>query len=179
MTMHQIILVDDESNVLNAIRRELMRTGAYEVEVYDNAREAMDRMIEKQFDLIISDYRMPQINGVQLLTHAKETQPDAIRLILSGYSDLDALLGAINEAEIYRFISKPWNEHDLRSTIQKALEYKEMLSENKRLAEQVREQQKQLDREARLLAALEAECPGITKVEWQEDGSIYLDESET
>jgi len=86
-------------------------------------------------------------------------------------------LGAINEAEIFRFINKPWNDHELILTIEQALKYKDMLAENLYLANQVREQSEQLSKTDKILAKLEKESPGITQVNWSDDGSISLDEN--
>ena len=132
----------------------------------------MARATAVPFDLVLSDYRMPVMDGVDFLTRLKATQPDTMRLILSGYSDLKALLQAINEAEIHRFISKPWNDYELKSTIALALAHRATRLENKRLADQVRAQQSQLED---LLGKLEAEAPGITKVCLDEDGAIVID----
>ncbi|HEC17547.1 MAG TPA: response regulator [Sedimenticola sp.] len=176
--MSRLMIVDDEEHILKALRRSLGRGTGWEVEVFQGGREALERAREEAFDLFISDYRMPGMNGVEFLVAAKELQPEAMRVILSGYSDLDGLLGAINEAEIYRFISKPWQDYELRSTVEQALKLRAALVENRRLADQVRAQQEQLDEQARVLAELEAESPGITHVDWTEDGAIILDEND-
>ena len=175
--MHKVILVDDEENVLKALKRTLA-TEAYDVETYSNGTDALDRAKNTVFDLVLSDYRMPVMDGVAFLTELKKLQPDSMRLILSGYSDLEALLAAINQAEIYRFISKPWQDYELKSIIGQALAHRTVLLENRRLADQVRAQQTQLAEQQKILEKLEAESPGITQVRWAEDGSIILDEDD-
>ena len=175
--MYRILLVDDEENILKALRRTLGRKRDWEIETRTRAEEALRCMRVTNFELVLTDYRMPEMDGVQFLIQVKRLQPEAMRLIISGYTDLEALLGAINEASIYRFISKPWNDYDLVTTLEQALSYRDTLVENRRLADQVRAQRQQLDRQQTALEELEARYPGITKVDWEPDGSFYLDEN--
>ncbi len=175
--MHKIMLVDDEENVLKALKRTLA-TESYEIETYSNGADALERAKKAQIDLVLSDYRMPVMDGVAFLVELRKLQPDAMRLILSGYSDLEAMLAAINQAEIYRFISKPWQDYELRATINQALAHRAVLLENKRLADQVRAQQTQLAEQQKILQKLETDSPGITQVRWAEDGSVILDEDD-
>ena len=174
--MYRILIVDDEENIVNALKRCLRKISDWEVETFTSGAEAVRRSQVSSFDLFISDFRMPEMNGVEFLSEAKQLQPNAARVILSGYSDLEALMGAINEAEIFRFINKPWNDHELILTIEQALKYKDMLTENLYLANQVREQREELSKNDKLLAKLEKDSPGITQVNWSDDGSISLDE---
>jgi len=176
--MYNILLVDDEENILKALKRSLRRKQDWEIETYTRAEEALRRMRVMNFELVLADYRMPEMDGVQFLSQVKLLHPEAMRLIISGYTDLDALLGAINEANIYRFISKPWNDYDLVATLEQALNYRHMLVENRRLADEVREQRRQLDRQQAALEELEAKYPGITQVDRAPDGSIRLDGSQ-
>lgn len=134
--MNRILLVDDEQNVLDALRRELQ--DEYEVEALVSPKDALTRCCETVFDLVIADYLMPDMNGVQFLKQFSEIQPDAVRLILSGNADIQGLLGAINETHIYHFIAKPWEEAELKSAIAQALNYRRILQENRRLAETYR-----------------------------------------
>jgi len=172
--MYKIMLVDDEENILNSLKRTLNRCKDWEVEIFSSGAEALKTAQVSSFDLFISDFRMPQMNGVEFLSEAKNLQPNAVRIILSGYTDLEALMGAINEAEIFRFLNKPWDDNELILTIQQALKYKDMLTENLYLANQVREQQEQLSEKDKILAKLEEESPGITKVKWSDDGAIDI-----
>lgn len=178
MAMHNIVLVDDEKNILSAIRRVLERNGGWRVFAFDAPRSALDHMGGTDTSLILSDYRMPGMNGVEFLTEAKVLQPDAIRLILSGYSDLNAVIGAINQAEIYRFVSKPWNDYDLVATLQQALDYRDVLVENKRLADQVRRQNDELERRKSALDEMQSKHPALFDVDWGPDGSIILNDDE-
>ena len=97
-------------------------------------------------------------------------------MILSGYADLNALVGAINEAKIYRFLAKPWNDYELVSAIAEALAYRDLLAERERLADEARLAQGKLSPEEAELKRLERLEPGLTKVNWGPDGSVILDE---
>lgn len=134
--MHKILLVDDEENVLNALRRELR--GLYEIETFTSAAAAIERCRETTFDLVISDYQMPEMNGVQFLIQVGQIQPDTSRLVLSGQAHIDALISAINETHIYRFLSKPWDKSELQSNIVQALAFRAIVLENRHKADAYR-----------------------------------------
>ena len=157
-------------------KRSLRKVSGWEVETFTSVTEALRRAGSSSFDLFISDFRMPEMNGVEFLTEIKKIQPNSARIILSGYTDLEALVGAINEAEIFRFINKPWNDYELILTIEQALKYKDMLTENLYLANQVREQKSKLNENDKILTKLEEQSPGITHVNWSDDGSITIDD---
>lgn len=136
--MAHILLVDDEQNILNALRREL--GVGHDVETFTSPREALQRAKATEFDLVVTDYRMPDMDGVSFLERFAQNQPDAMRLILSGQADMDALLKAITISHAYRFLSKPWDKFDLEAIITQALSYREAMLENRRLAEAFRQQ---------------------------------------
>lgn len=136
--MYRILLVDDEQNILSALRRELQSD--YALEAFDSPREALQRCRDVRFDLVIADYRMPEMDGVEFLKHFGELHPDAVRLMLSGQADFDALVGTVNEVHIYRFIDKPWDKTGLAATLAEALAHREQILENRRLAERYRRQ---------------------------------------
>ncbi len=171
----KILLVDDEPNVLRALARILKQ---YNVTSLTSGEEALSLAKEQPFDLVISDFRMPGMDGVHFLNRFMQLQPDTIRIILTGYADLDNAQAAINQAEVFRFINKPWNNADIDNAVQRGLELKYVLEENRRLADQVREQQKLLAEKDAIINALEAEEPGITKVNWSDDGAIVLDDED-
>ena len=171
------MLVDDEVNILSALQRVFARE-PYEIETFTDATTALMRAKEANFDLVLSDYRMPEVDGVSFLTLFRTLQPDTARLILSGFADLDALLGAINDAHISRFICKPWHDGELRTAVSQALAHRAMLLENRRLADIVRRQEQELNRQQIELVRLEREHPGITHVQRGNDGSILLDDTD-
>ncbi|GAA3924973.1 response regulator [Litoribacillus peritrichatus] len=174
--MYRIMIVDDEEQILRALGRILKRNGEWEFETYSRPDDALKRIQTTPFDLILSDYRMPGMNGVEFLTEVKKFQPDSARLILSGQADLGGLLGAINEAEIFRFIDKPWDDYDLITTMKQALVHRDMVLTNRMLADQVRQQQASIDLQRKELERLEASSPGLTKVNWGPNGEIILEE---
>ena len=173
--MYRIMVVDDEQNILNAIRRITRKEKDWEVEFFESPGEALKRAHGGHYELFLSDFRMPVMDGVQFLTETKQIHPDAMRVILSGYTDLEALLGAINKAEIFRFISKPWMDYDLVTTLKQALGLRDMLIENRTLAEEVRAQRVELEKRKTALERLMETNPVLAHVEWASDGSIILD----
>lgn len=181
---YRIMLVDDEEGILKALRRLLLATPCIyhgdvyklEVEIFSSPRAALERARQQAFDLVLSDYRMPEMDGVAFLKAVREIQPEAARMILSGYADLNALVGAINEAKIYRFLAKPWNDYELVSAIAEALAYRDLLAERERLADEARLAHGKLSPEEAELKRLERLEPGLTKVNWGPDGSVILDE---
>lgn len=168
----KILLVDDEPNVLRSLIRLLKD---YQLTTFSSGEEALLAAQETSFDLVISDYRMPGMNGVEFLTFFKAIQPDAIRMILSGYADLNGMQHAINDAQVFRFINKPWNPLEITNAVTRGLEHRAILLENIALANEVRQQRLLLDEKNAIIKALEAEEPGITKVNWADDGSIIID----
>lgn len=177
--MRKILLVDDETNILHALRRTLTRAFAGQdvrIELFDDPRAALERAAETVFDLVISDYRMPTMDGVTFLKAFRELQPDSVRLILSGTTDFDILVSAINEAEIQRYLIKPWADEEVVDTVRTALEKRAQTLEDRRLADEMRLQQGGITVEELELRRLEEQEPGITKVKWGPDGSVLLDE---
>lgn len=181
--MSRIMIVDDEESILKSLQRLLRhvpctyggKTFTLAVSVFSKPEEALAHARHEPFDLFISDFRMPVMDGVEFLKAAKALQPDAARLILSGYADLNALLRAVNEVGIERFIGKPWNDYELTSAIAQALAHRELLLENRELANLVRMEMGDSNPEQVEAQRLESMEPGITQVNWGPDGSILLD----
>lgn len=184
--MYRIMIVDDEENVLKALKRLLTAAPCYhegvtyklEVETYTSPRAALERAQETPFAVFISDFRMPDINGTEFLTQVCRLQPDSVRMILSGYPDLDGLVDAINQARIARFIAKPWNDYDLISIIGQALAYRDMLLENRRLADECRISSAAKIPEALVQNGQRLRQPDATKTgHWGPDGSAVCDDT--
>ncbi len=181
--MSRILIVDDEEAILKALRRLLRvapcsygnRVFTLEVDTCDSPVAAVEMARGEAYDLFISDYRMPVMDGVEFLKATKTIQPDAARLILSGYADLNALMRAVNEVGIDRFIGKPWNDYELIAAIAQALAHRELLLENQQLANLVRLEMGDTTPEELEANRLEAIEPGITAVNWGPDGSVMLD----
>jgi len=127
-----LLLVDDEPNIVSALKR-LFRRDGYAILTANSGDEGLALLAAHKIDLIISDQRMPGMTGVEFLRAAKALYPDTIRIVLSGYTELQSVTDAINEGAIYRFLTKPWEDEPLREQISKAFEYKELLEENRQL----------------------------------------------
>ncbi len=140
---YRILAVDDEVNILHSLRR-LLRKENYELLLANSAEEGLNILEKGEVNLIISDQRMPGMKGVEFLKRVMELYPDTIRIILSGYTDVNAITAAINEGHIYQFILKPWNDEELKSIIRRALEQWELQMENKRLVEKIKRQNEEL-----------------------------------
>ena len=119
-TRARVLFVDDEPRILLSLKA-LFRPH-YEVSGAIGGPAAIEILKNQPVDVVVSDQRMPLMTGVEVLRAARELQPQAIRMLLTGYSDLNAIIGSINEGEIFRFISKPWSNDDLRTTLAAAVQ---------------------------------------------------------
>ena len=117
----RILLVDDELNNLQALRRILKSEKDFEIEVFTSPLNALDRLYQTIFDLIISDYRMPEMDGIAFLGKSKEVQPAAQRIMVTAYCDKDSLYGAINMANVQRYIEKPYYPEVILRVIKEVL----------------------------------------------------------
>jgi len=129
----RVLLVDDEENILASLRR-LLRREDYELITANCGSEALELLEANPVQLIISDHRMPGMTGVELLREVRVRWPDTLRIILSGYSEVRTIIAAINEGEIYKFITKPWNDEEIKLHVRRALEQHELEEENRRMA---------------------------------------------
>jgi diguanylate cyclase (GGDEF)-like protein/PAS domain S-box-containing protein len=132
-----LLLVDDEANVLASLKR-LFRRDGHTIVTAASGAEGLAMLAVHKVDVIISDQRMPGMTGVEFLREAKQKYPDTIRIVLSGYTELQSVTDAINEGAIYRFLTKPWDDDQLRDQINKAFEHKELLEENQQLDIKIR-----------------------------------------
>lgn len=163
----RILLVDDEVGVTNALRRSLRREG-YEITACNSGQEALVTLKTETFDMLISDHRMPGMSGVELTRLCRDRYPDMMRLMLTGQVDAQMAIEAINQGEVYRFITKPWDDVELKVTLWMAFEQLDLLRENRRLLALVRRQDALLER-------LEHEHPGVSSIVRDETGAILLD----
>jgi len=136
---HTVLCVDDEANVLNALKR-LFRKEGFTLLTASSGAEAMKLLRDNPVHMIISDQRMPEMSGTELMAKAKEFYPDMIRIILTGYTDVDTITESINQGHIYKFFLKPWNDQSLVLEIRQALEQYDLIQVNKALHLKVLEQ---------------------------------------
>jgi diguanylate cyclase len=115
----ELLLIDDEENILRALARLLRRDG-YTIHTATNAIEGFDILARQRIQVIVSDQRMPGMSGTEFLSRVKEMYPDTVRIILSGYTDLTSVTDAINRGAIYKFLTKPWNDEEVRGQVQDA-----------------------------------------------------------
>ncbi len=160
MSNFTILLVDDDTNVLKSLQRLFRQEREIDVITAENAREAAGVLKRKPVDLVISDERMPEVEGHKFVQYLKKHYPDTIRIILTGYADTEAMKTAVNKGEVYRYLFKPWDENDLLVTVKNALKYAEAEQERKRYAEKLEQlnadlEKKVQQRTAELEKALE------------------------
>lgn len=139
----KVLLVDDEESILNSLRR-LLRGQPYEVLQATSGAQALEIMAQHAVDLVMSDARMPNMDGATLLSHVHQRYPAATRIMLTGYADPSAIIKAINEGQIHRYISKPWNDDEMLLTLRQALDHQHSERERQRLEQLTRVQNDQL-----------------------------------
>ncbi len=141
----KILLVDDEVNITKSLRRLLMQVEDYEILIGHSGAEGLEQIREQgEVGVIISDQRMPQMTGVEFLGEARKLAPDAVRILLTGYADIDASIAAINQGAVYRYLTKPWQDDELLTTVAEAAAHYRLISENKRLNALVAKQNAEL-----------------------------------
>jgi len=138
-----VLIVDDEPMILRSLRR-LLHHEPYELTTAGSGKEAMELFESQTFDVVVSDNRMCDMTGVELLAEVREKWPDTVRIILSGYSEVSSILASVNDGEVFRFLIKPWNDVELKDHIARAVEVACLKKENRQLTEQVIEQNKDL-----------------------------------
>jgi|GEM_PF-2269963 len=139
----KVLVVDDEPSVLSSIRRLLVRKGL-EVATTSSAQEALDMLRQEEYAVVIADQRMPVVSGTQLLGQVREVSPDTVRILLTGYPDVETAIESIYKGAVYRFLTKPWNDQELGLAVRQAVEQFELTAENRRLQKLSAEQNKEL-----------------------------------
>ncbi len=134
---HNLLIIDDETDILKALRRQFRHR--YNIHIANSATEGYAIMTQTPIHVIISDQRMPGISGVEFFDRTKTEFPDAIRLLLTGYADIQSVITAINEGNIFRYITKPWDPAELDTIVSEAFTKYTMIVENRRLVIQLQE----------------------------------------
>lgn len=140
-----LLLVDDERNILSSLAR-LFRREEYTILQANSGAEALEILNHNKVGVMISDQRMPEMLGVELLSKVKDLYPDTVRIMLSGYTDLQSVTDAINKGAIYKFLTKPWDDDLLKENVKIAFQHYELISENVRLTRELRQANDDLSR---------------------------------
>jgi DNA-binding NtrC family response regulator len=167
MMAHNLLLVDDEENVIASLKRAFMDED-FCVFSANSGKEGLELLANEQIQVIISDEKMPGMSGAEFLSEAKKLYPETVRFMLTGQASVEAAMKAINEGEIYRFFTKPWDDLQLVFAIRSAFERFDLEEENRRLLETVK-------RQALEMKSIEKFFPGITDVSRDDDGRILID----
>ena len=142
-TRPTILLVDDEKPILDALYR-FCRQRKLDATRANSGAEALEIMEGASFDVIVSDMRMPNMDGAEFLKRAREKMPKAVRILLTGYADMEAVISAVNDAKIYNYLNKPWDDNMLESVIHSALDFKYKEDERLQLVDEVAEKNQAL-----------------------------------
>jgi response regulator RpfG family c-di-GMP phosphodiesterase len=138
-----ILYVDDEINNLNTFKATFRKD--YNIYIAESAEEGKKILVDEPVEIIITDQRMPVMTGVEFLSSIIEVYPDPIRILLTGYSDMQAVVDAINKGQVYQYITKPWDEQQFRIAIKKAYEVFSLRQENKQLMKSLLQANSQLE----------------------------------
>ncbi|MBP6627801.1 MAG: response regulator [Kofleriaceae bacterium] len=163
-----VICVDDDSEVLASVARALRRDG-YEIVATTEPSEVLALLARRVASVLVSDFEMPQMNGVDLAVAARNVRPETVRILLTGNNQMSTAVSGINVGEVFRFIPKPFDPDHLRREVALAI------SKHVELAAQARDRDVDLMRQ-RLLADLDSEYPGISSVRRGRDGNYEVDE---
>jgi two-component system, probable response regulator PhcQ len=167
MKKHTVLIVDDEEMILRSICRAL-RDEDYRILTAANGEKGLAILKDHDVHMVVSDQKMPGMNGIDFLKQIKKDYPQILTIMLTGNAEIEIAMNAINEAGVYKFILKPWDDNNLKITIRRAIETLELIWERDSLLEKVK------TRDA-ILQSLEKQHPGISKVERDENGYYILD----
>jgi two-component system response regulator HupR/HoxA len=142
---YKVLAVDDEQASLNAINRTLRKE--FDVILSLNAQSALEALKKEKIAVLLADQRMPGITGVELFQKALQIQPNAVRILITGYTDIEATIQSINDGQIYYYINKPWEPDDLRLIVRRAAEYHQLLEDNKQLMAELKQANEMLQAE--------------------------------
>ena len=169
MDKYKILFVDDEPHVTAALVRA-MRHEPWETFNVDSAKAGLELLAREEINVVVSDEQMPGMRGSEFLTLVREKYPDTIRIILTGQASVEATIRAINEAGVYRFITKPCDALDLKATIRQALQQKQLVGHTRKLLQNYQEQ-------AAMVEEIE-EATGILNLNTDGEGAILVDDIE-
>ncbi len=125
----RVMVVDDEEMVLTSVRSFLELETEYDIVTFTDSEEALSYVRVNKVDLVISDYLMPKMNGLEFLAKVKEVDPQITRVILTGYADKENAIKAINDVGLFQYLQKPWDNDDLKIVVRNGLEKRRLMAE--------------------------------------------------
>ena len=170
MAKKTLLLVDDEDDVRNVMALSLRDEG-YEIGMASGAVEALKMLHQAPFDMVVSDYVMPVMNGLELQRQIRKEFPDTLRIILTGRPDLEMAVTAMNEGTIHRFLVKPWDQVDLQINVRLGFDKLQLERENRKLLATVK-------RQSDFIESLEKDHPGLVSAKRSGTGAVIVDDAE-
>ena len=167
-TTYTILIVDDEKSIRDALMRSLAKEN-YRVLTADCPAQAFEILRQSQVDLVISDHIMPDMTGLEFIKRIRVMYPGIVRVMLTGHADIDTVISAINQGEIYRLLTKPWDTFEIKMLLANAFEKLALERENRLLLATVKKQ-------SGVLKKIEKENPGITHLEHDASGALVIDD---
>lgn len=166
-----VLIVDDEESIRSALRRVLRRS--YQLSFASSAAEALNLLRTERPDVIVSDHLMPEMTGLELLKRCRLLYPNMGRVVLTGQAEMTMVISAINEGSVFRFLTKPWDDDELKLTVHLAVEHARELKQS---AQEVTSEggAQTIDPNQEALRDLESSHPGLTSIERDEDGAIMI-----
>jgi DNA-binding NtrC family response regulator len=171
-----LLIVDDEENIRSALRRVLRRE--YKLSFAESGPQALELLKTERPDVIISDHLMPEMTGLEFLKRCRLRYPNIGRIVLTGQAEMQMVIAAINEGAVFRFLTKPWDEDELKLTIYLAVEHvksqrEASIEESKSTLSSSSSPQESHDS---LVQELETQHPGLTQLTRNQDGAILIDD---
>ena len=167
MDKKKIMIVDDEDVVLESFKRGVKAEG-YEIITAISAKDAFNKLrLQPGVKVVVADIKMPGMNGMEFLKILKRENPYIIRIVLTGYADVENAIAAVNEGQVYRFITKPWDAMELRIVLRLALEHQQAL-------EEFRPPLKDVQGSIENVESLEKRYPGISKISTDDEGRVII-----
>jgi DNA-binding NtrC family response regulator len=161
---HTILVVDDEELFIEYIK-SMLSGESYNVVTASNGKQGLEILKKQSVNLVISEYKIPLMNGLEFLEKVRIIYPDILTVMVTDQADINLAIKAVNEAGVYKFLLKPWDDIDFKNTIKRTLESLQVIKERDELIRKVKTHEA-------TLKDLEKRYPGITKVEKNEDGYI-------
>ncbi|MDX5426470.1 MAG: response regulator [Bacteroidota bacterium] len=139
----RVLYVDDEPNNLQSFKANFRRD--YKVFIAESGKEGLEILEKEKVEIILTDQRMPEMTGIEFLVKVREKHPDPMRLLITGYADINAVIDAINKGQVFYYLTKPWNEDEVRIAIKNAYEVYTLRKENRELLEKLERANEQLE----------------------------------